>query len=312
MPSGSSSTDFFRLFNGSSKELYSEKFYDAMDKKPEDLQNYDQECKNIIVKNHRDQMIPICKKYLRFLDTSRSWSNLFSEYDVSLLLNYWLYDKISDIYGDKNTEEINFGFGALQRIWDLFPYSPKNDSYYIKCWPDHSKVNHEDWQYRKKLYYYYVDFDVLFRTGIIYDKLCEEIYHKIKEMISVCAYFKEKCETPGTYICPNIFNKCTEKNLKTELKKLRCHDTMEAKSVSNSEGDSSHQPPGLARLPLPADGPRLPEHQSDSYTGESPETTDIKTKVTNSVLGAAPVLLTATALYRVPGFVGSGETEQMV
>ncbi|GAB69805.1 CYIR protein, partial [Plasmodium cynomolgi strain B] len=230
-----------------------------------------------------------------FLDTSKTWSGLFTQFDVSLLLNYWLYDKVTHIYRDTENYEINIAFSALQLIWSTFDSTRSEELYYKKCWPDLGKVHHEDWEYRKKLYDFYVDFDKLFGIGSTYDSLCKEYYQKIKEMIPVCAYFKGKCLTPGTYSCPDNFKKCEEKNLETELKKLPCHVTINGTRGSTSQISSSHQPPGHTERPLDHAVVPSAEFNTQLESGNS----GIGTKVTHSFLGAAPVLLTATALYRV-------------
>ncbi|VUZ93902.1 PIR protein [Plasmodium vivax] len=304
MSSSSGSPDFLELYGKSSKELFSERFYDALDMESPDLQNYEQKCNHIKVKNHEDQMIPICKKYLRFLDTSKTWIGLFSVYDVSLLLNYWLYEKLIGIYKDRTNEDITFGFTDLQFKWGYFDYSLKNEPYYQKCMPDPSKVNHEDWEKRKQLYEYYVDFDTLFGSAIGYDTLCKKYYEKIKLMSSVYKYFEGKCSTQG-YSCPQIFYKFDNKNPDYKLEKLPCHKQMEqaiaaaAAAAQTKLSSSHHQSESERRSGAPSDGYGSSRNELGILdTESSPESSDIKTKVANSVLGAAPVLLTATALYR--------------
>ncbi|KMZ94978.1 hypothetical protein PVMG_05647 [Plasmodium vivax Mauritania I] len=284
-----------QLFQSSPKELNSEKFYDALDSNSTDLTKYDQKCNNIQVnRNDREKMIPICKKYLRFLDTSKSWDGIFWKFDVSLLLNYWLYDKITHIYGTTESHVIGIGFGALQGIWDTFDSSRRENSYYKKCKPDPDKVKHDDWVNRKKLYDYYVDFDTLYGNGSAYDEICRVYYQKIKEIIPVCKYFEGKCISKS-YSCPDNYNKCKEKNLETALEELPCHKTIKDRIGSTSEDSSSYQPPGPAeRPPGPAVGP-----EAVSNIQLEGGNSRIGTKVTHSVLGAAPVLLTATMLYRV-------------
>ncbi|SCA60837.1 VIR protein [Plasmodium vivax] len=294
MSSGAESTDFLALYKKSSKELYSEKFYDAMDMESTDLQNYDHKCNDIIVnQNEKGEMIKICKKYLRFLDKSKTWSGLFLAFDISLILNYWLYDKVTHIYGTTKSDVIGIGFGALQGKWDTFDKSRRENSYYKQCKPEPSKVNHEDWKNRKKLYDYYVDFETLHGNGSTYDEVCKEYYRKIKEMIPVCKYFQGKCSPSGTYSCPDNYSKCTEKNLETALKGLPCYHTLKDTEVPNLDDDSAHQPPRHEeRAQDTADGS---EAATDKQLGGN---SGIGTKVSHSVLGAAPVLLTATMLYR--------------
>ncbi|GAB69673.1 CYIR protein [Plasmodium cynomolgi strain B] len=167
------STDSSGLYRKSSKELYSERFYEDMDMESEDLHYYNEKCNNITVKKHKDQMIPICTKYLRFLDKSKSWGYVNSRYDISLLLNYWIYEKLTEIYGDNSSDDIMLGFVDLQMKWGYFDYNRKTyDPYYKNCQPDLDKVNHVDWKHRKKLYDYYVDHDYVINMAASFDNEC--------------------------------------------------------------------------------------------------------------------------------------------
>ncbi|KMZ77372.1 hypothetical protein PVIIG_05767 [Plasmodium vivax India VII] len=130
-----------------------------MNNEHKDLQNYHHKCKDIIVNQKgRENMILICKKYLRFLDKSKSWRNVDTGYNISLLLNYWLYEKLIGIYGPNNDELIRQGFSALQQKWDTFDSSIIHESYYEKCKPNLKMVNNTDWDKRKELYDYCVDY----------------------------------------------------------------------------------------------------------------------------------------------------------
>ncbi|VUZ99526.1 PIR protein [Plasmodium vivax] len=243
--------------------------------------------------------MPICKKYLRFLDNSEVWGGTSIEYDVSLLLNYWLYHNISAIYAITNFEKISLDFGALQMVGYYFKDDRKYKQYYEKFKPNIKIFKEEDWGKRKELYEHYVNYDTIYGIAKGYKEKCEGYYEKIQDMISVYKFFQNKCSS-AEYKCPDVFYKCKNKNLESSLEELSCHEIMKAKSVSTSEGDFMHQSPGPEQRPLgPADGPQLTEDQHDSHTEELPETSNIRKNVTQSVLGAAPVLLTATMLYRV-------------
>ncbi|KMZ76908.1 hypothetical protein PVIIG_06171 [Plasmodium vivax India VII] len=269
-----------------------------------ELKNYEQKCKEIRVQKHEDEMKLICKKYLRFLDTSKAWSGLFYEYDISLLLNYWLYDKITHIYDTTQSEVIGIAFAALQRVWDLFPYKPKYDPYYKKCHPDPNKVNQEDWKNRKKLYDYYVDYNYLSIMAKSYDYDECKYYKQIKGKKSLYDHFAPLCVSVDGD-CPVFYEKCRDYNPNIVLPTLPCHTKMEQANTSppgDTKESSSHHPSGEAdSIPGPGGigGSEGSEAASHTQLGVN---SDIRTKVTNSVLGAAPVLLTATALYRYTPF----------
>ncbi|GAB69791.1 CYIR protein [Plasmodium cynomolgi strain B] len=233
-------------------------------------------------------MILVCKKYLRFLDTCKTLSHLFTDFDVSLLLNYWIYDKLKQIYGDESTNEIDIAFAYLQWKWGYYDYKQQNNPYYIKCKPDPSKINHEDWKNRKKLYDYYVDYDYLLSMAKIKNKIECTYYNKLKDMISLYESFKEVCESE-TDNCPEVFFKCQEKNIESAIKSLTC----DAKIMGTN--------------PIEVHSQRAEDIEDDNiddFTVEfdthlNSENSGIGTKVTHSILGVAPVLLTATVLYRV-------------
>ncbi|SBS91095.1 PIR Superfamily Protein [Plasmodium ovale curtisi] len=81
-------------------------------------------------------MIKICENFLRYLESCEALNNSSFSYYVSILLSYWLYDKLTNIYKDNNTNEITIGFGSLQRIWDKVNYPKKYEPYYKKCKPN--------------------------------------------------------------------------------------------------------------------------------------------------------------------------------
>ncbi|SBS93723.1 PIR Superfamily Protein [Plasmodium ovale curtisi] len=118
-----------KLFSKSSKDLYSDQFYEALHSDSLDLSKYD------------------------------------NQYNVSTLFNYWLYSMLTHIYGANSTNKISASFSALQLKWTYFDYRRINEPYYLKCKPNFEIVNHNDWDKRKKLYDYYVDYDILIGHG---------------------------------------------------------------------------------------------------------------------------------------------------
>ncbi|KMZ77107.1 hypothetical protein PVIIG_05610 [Plasmodium vivax India VII] len=270
-----------------------------MDMESDDLQDYHEECSKIKVKNKENEMIPICKKYLRFIDKSKSWGDVKYGYNVSLLLNYWIYKKLTEIYGDKNSQDIMLGFVDLQMRWRYFNKSRDKEPYYEKCKPDDELVNHTDWENRKALYDYCVNYDYLSMMANSLDKECE-YYKKIQEKKSLYEHFESECLPPKND-CPNFFVQCEPYNPKYVLHKLHCHAEMQ-KAASETLGQS----PGTRYTAEPnqgheGDGGPFQFQAAGAVTQDTPSTSqpsDIKTKVANSVLGAAPVLFTGTMLYR--------------
>ncbi|KMZ96138.1 hypothetical protein PVNG_06034 [Plasmodium vivax North Korean] len=248
-----------------------------MDNDFSNLNTYENICNEKLFSRKKPQMMPICKKYLRFLDNSEVWGGTGTEYDVSLLLNYWLYHNISAIYGITNFEKISDDFSALQLVGYYFKDDPKYGQNYEKFKPNINIFKEKDWEKRKELYEYYVNYDTLFWTAQSFNNKCEEYYGKIKKMILVYKLFEEKCSSKE-YECPGVFYKCEEKNLESSLKTLPCHHTITDTRSSTLDGDSPYQSPRSAEQPLdPVDRPAA-ESNTQLESGDS----GIREKVTNS------------------------------
>ncbi|KMZ83345.1 hypothetical protein PVBG_05741 [Plasmodium vivax Brazil I] len=295
-----------------------------MDMGTEDLHNYDPLCNNILVnKKYIEQMIPICKKYLRFIDTSKTWKSPFNGFDISILLNFWLYDKLKHIYRDAINNEIDVGFSALQLICDKLANSRSEGSYYKKYSPDWDMVNHTDWEYRKKLYDYSVDYQELSFRAKHHDDKCK-YYKQIQEKQEIFNHFDEFCKSNEDK-CPKFYRECSMYNPKYVLPTSECQKEMEqsndlsTESNSSEKGDISGLPAApITKHPARGDDPDLSQTTSPSQKAESrPQISGIVTKVSDSVLGAAPVLLTATVLYRYTPLgpwirrLGGGRTNSM-
>ncbi|SBS90322.1 PIR Superfamily Protein [Plasmodium ovale curtisi] len=292
MSSQPKSTPFLRLFYNSSKELISEKFYDAMNSESSDLSRYNDICNEMSVRSKNDEVNIICTKFLRYLENCKFWNDGNLGYDVSILLNYWLYVKLNNIYGANPAKDIVLAFSKLQYMWQYQQFFPKNQSYYPKCKPDLSIVEHHDWERRKKLYDYYVDFETLFTTARDFPNKCEDYYKKFEEKTSLYKYFVEQC-SPDKNNCPKFYKKDNDYNPELVLPKLRCHDRIKAE---REVAEEDAKPPILQHFPEKGLGSDPDPDPSGTELAKG--NSQIGKKVGHSVLGVAPVLLTATALYR--------------
>ncbi|SBS93749.1 PIR Superfamily Protein [Plasmodium ovale curtisi] len=123
---------------------------------------------------------------------------------------------------------------------------------------------------------------------------CNDFYEYIKRKEELYKHFQHICSTESTK-CPKFYQECKQNDPNLLLSKLPCRQEMDQKRAT------VHSP---AFQPEPAPGIRsldsgLPGDEYGSPKTENPsDTSQIGTKVGQSVLGAAPVLLTATALYR--------------
>ncbi|SBS89180.1 PIR protein [Plasmodium ovale] len=271
---------------GRSTELFSEQFYQDREYDQYNLSEYNNLCKELFAPKHTSRMLKLCKRIVKYLDKYSFRNDDISLQQDCILLNYWVYDMLTRIFGADNQTDIRNAFGNLQYIWSYLVKDQYKTSYYKKCKPLFNEIlNFDDWKQRKELYDYYVDYDTLFRTAMGYPEKCEEYYKKIDERTSLYKYFETKCLS-DKYNCPEHYKNYTHYNPVLVLPQLPCHGNMVAAKQA---------------IPRQQD---LRQEQLDNSHSHYPnveltkENSEIGKKVGHSVLGVAPFLLTATALYK--------------
>ncbi|SCA82202.1 VIR protein [Plasmodium vivax] len=289
------------------KDLPSQIVYNELETNYSDLYNYNQKCYKKLDRTNNEEVKEICKKYLRFIEKSRLWNTPNASYDVCLQVNYWIYDKLASILGSNNTENIQITFGSFQWVGENIMNTPARITYNKRCNPNIKIFNEKHWEKEKKLYEYYVDYNYLFFMAKSYDDNCE-YYKKIIEIIPIYKYFEDEC-SPGKSNCPEFYKRYKSYNPEELLSNLKCYNQIEVegspKFAAATEGDSSR-----TEQPTRAGDPGLSQLSADLQNAKAThDMSGIGKKVSHTVLGAAPVLLTATALYKVPGFADSVEAE---
>ncbi|GAB69828.1 CYIR protein, partial [Plasmodium cynomolgi strain B] len=241
-------------------------------------------------------------KIIRNLNDYALWDNSNAKYDVCKLLNYWVYSRLVRIWGSDKPSIITTPLAALHRVWNEFLKKSSNTSLNNKCIPDMGLAVQHNWQDRKKLYDYYVDYDYLLYMAKNYDKDECTYYYKINEMIPLYNFYKDLCSTHRER-CPDVFYEFPVENIESELTDLQCYSKFNGINGPILEATSSLQlVDNKGEHEKPAED--ISDYIIDDYTVESNTQLDsgnsgIGKKVTHSILGAAPVLLTGTVLYRV-------------
>ncbi|GAB69843.1 CYIR protein [Plasmodium cynomolgi strain B] len=273
-----------------------------MENVPANLRYYNQKCDSIMVERKNNENI-------------NEETYIESDHDKCVLLNYWVYSKLDGIFSFNNLSIILRAFAPLQQIWnDIVEILSRNSRYKI-CRPDNVTIMQKDWTKRKELYDYYVDYDFLLPMAQIHKSNECTYYNKLNDMFSLYKTFEKVCE-PKRDNCPDVFYKCQEKNIESAIKKLTCDATLKSTSLRTLMDN-----PSLQVTIHTEKNQEREEHFDldikDNITVEydtelDRENSGIGTKVTHTILGGAPVYLTGTILYRVPGFVGSLEKQQIV
>ncbi|SBT53934.1 PIR Superfamily Protein [Plasmodium ovale wallikeri] len=273
--------------------LTSKNIYNGIENDSQDLSKYNGKCEDIHVTNHREEVKTICKKVLRYLEKTTIWNVQGSVYDTCLLLNFWIYDKLTQIFRDKSNTDI--AFGNFQTLLNNHIDYQKNISADKKCKDKFDILNKEDWKKRKELYDYYIDYDTNKSTIHFYGGQCKENYKYIEGKKELYKHFEDLCSTNQSE-CPDFYVNCKEYNPELVLHTLSCHVEMEAAKNALHTEETSDQ--GLLNGPRPY-GSNLSGHSAhSSEVGMTQENSDIGTKVGKSVLGIAPIALTASAMYR--------------
>ncbi|SBT83129.1 PIR protein [Plasmodium ovale] len=271
-------------------ELFSERFYQDRERLYTDLDKYNIHCDKIIGNKERTHMLDLCKRVLKYLDQSNEWKENENEYDECILLNYSLYDKISK-YFSKDEEYIDIAYGTIQGIWNNLVLDSNQRSYYNKCRPLFDMLKYNDWKKRKELYDYYVNYNTAYQIANNYEGRCKEYYAYIEGKAELYKHFGNICISDSTN-CPKFYDKCISYNPDLVLRTIKCHNKIVAERAAASE--QSPKASDLQQSPVKDLGSRSLSSGSEL----SQENSDIGKKVGQSVLGVAPVLLTASALYR--------------
>ncbi|SBT00925.1 PIR Superfamily Protein [Plasmodium ovale curtisi] len=290
MAAGKPHRGLAKLLGYTPKELFSEIFYQDREIDIMELNQYSEHCNDIKFPKKIGQMKYLCKQILRYLEHSEKWEQNKSVYDECILLNYWVYDTL-DKYFNHDSDYMNKAFGTLQLKWSYLIKDSTKQSFYNKCEPLFDMFKHHDWKQRKQLYDYYIDFNTLNGTAKSYSPKCEEYYKIIESKKSLYEHFDNECLS-NVSNCPEIYEKCRDYNPDKVLSDLPCHEKIEAQKAAAAEASAR----ALAMQQSQEHGKQARSHLYG--TGSTQQNTEIGKTVGNSVLGVAPILLTATALYR--------------
>ncbi|SBT59420.1 PIR Superfamily Protein [Plasmodium ovale wallikeri] len=194
-------------------------------------------------------------------------------YDVCMLLNYWVYDKLTNIFVDK--EKTNIAFGNFQTLFRKNIENPRSKSRNKNCTHKFDILNKEDWDKRKELYDYYIDYDTNKSTIYLYEGKCKENYEYIEGKKQLYEYFESLCKSKENE-CPDFYEECKNYNPHLVLRNFPCHVQIEAAKNRLSTQDTSDQ--GLVDGPRPY-GSNLSGHSAhSSEVGMAQENSDIGTK----------------------------------
>ncbi|CAG9482244.1 unnamed protein product [Plasmodium vivax] len=273
--------------------LTSDRFYNTLNHNEDNLDDYESECESLLSEKRHFKYNRLCKKLLRYLKTSLPISDKKdSAYNDCILFNYWIYNEIARRNKYNYRSKVIPAFGELQDIWNGLIETESNSHYFKKCEPDFNLPQQDDWEKRKQLYDYCVNYESLSRTANLFQNSCKYIYRYIKSNAPLYDYFNKRCIQGSKYNCPDFYSKCKNYDPNIVLQKLDCYHVVKKE-------ESSH--------PLPAGDLSVNALQdmssSRTFSPDSPhlirDGTDPVEKTGNILLGVVATSLTSGALYRV-------------
>ncbi|EDL42721.1 variable surface protein Vir14, putative [Plasmodium vivax] len=282
------------LFFSFSNELNSQYFYNQLED-IEDFKEYFPNCETISSFQEDIKAKKICAKLLKFLESDKISINKNDEYDVCMLLSFWVYSKLYDILKTKGENYVNIAYGELQQLWtdfiDVKLKKPKNKT----CRPIFELVLYNDWKKRKELYEYYVDYSALSKTLVGYKQRCKEFYKYVESKRSLYNHFKEPCLLGDTKKCPDFYAKCKQYDPDIVLPHSDCpNEIMKEHLAAASRGQPREKAlSGSEPISEERDGRMLP-HDAPKFSG-NPKTVE---NVGNILLGVVATTMTSGALYR--------------
>ncbi|KMZ95251.1 variable surface protein Vir4 [Plasmodium vivax Mauritania I] len=286
-----------------SSELFSEKFYDQLNYDIDNLNDYNKECDKLNEPYNTPGVKNICKHVLKYLETkSFKLDDENSVRDDCVLLNYWVYDKLSKLYGSSGSADVPHAYGTLQSHWYSLVENSNNTSYFRKCKPSDTIVTESNRENKKELFEYCVDYETARKLADYYNK-CEDYYPYFQKKVKLFEFFEGACASK-TNDCPAFYEKCKEHDPRKFLHQLSCHNKM--KDIK--------EPAALPRL-LPESGEGKeegPPEADDKYsspmpTGEvpSPLAATLRGRIPNTpikygdlLLGVVVTSITSGVLYR--------------
>ncbi|EDL42638.1 variable surface protein Vir4, putative [Plasmodium vivax] len=283
------------------KDIFGKQFYNYLNNY-EDLNEYYLYCTSLgrlSSKIKHSNLKILCEQLVKYLISTYIILNKEKlKYDPCILLNYWVYNRLVNIFGTDDISVINPSWSDLVLIWNDIVYKPSYEFKNNKCVPDDSIVTQNDWRKRKRLYEYCVNYDTIKKTIPNFGKACPEYWSYVKSHTSVFEYFEKYC-SEKKYQCPKFYDECKQHDPKKVLETFDCHNQMMKKQPEDAAAN--------ARSTLQAGMPAGQEASSGMSTssevsaGGSPLTRDgthPATKTGDILLGVVATSLTSGALYR--------------
>ncbi|KMZ82069.1 hypothetical protein PVIIG_06138 [Plasmodium vivax India VII] len=286
----------WNLLGQPEKELPSEDLYFKFKFDNENLAEYKGYCNSINIPKRKNTVNELCTRVLKYLKTTYAISNYEnSDYDVCMILNYWTYKRLNEIFGSEDTSNIFQAFGQIQGIWNDYNDNELKGATYVKCKPHFEIHSERDWVKRKELCEYCLDYNTIYKLADHFDGIyCKKYYEYFEKKADLFKYFEQYCSTSDRSKCPKFYDKCKKYDPKNFLTDLRCHEEMQKKK----QDAAAAQQHGESAAGEPHSGLSTDEGSPDSSSlmAVSP---GIAKQAGDVFLGVIVTSMTSGALYKV-------------
>ncbi|GAB69851.1 CYIR protein [Plasmodium cynomolgi strain B] len=276
-----------------SGELNSQRFYNKLDGLIT-FSEYAEKCKPTNVSNWRNGVKDTCAKLLYYLKTNEILYIPDAEYDMCPLLNYWVYSQLNKIYSD-DSKYIILTYSDIVLIWNSFIQDDLKHLENKICKPI-SNIGIYDWEKRKELYEYYVDYYPIEQSLERHPQRHNEFCQYVESKKVLYEHFKQPCASKNESRCPQFYAECKKYDPDEVLPTLKC------KQYKINEGD-------VAAPTVPQRENTLPNGETESremsagiglagipnLSGKS----HTITKVGDILLGVVATSMASGVLYKV-------------
>ncbi|SCA60071.1 Plasmodium vivax Vir protein, putative [Plasmodium vivax] len=237
-----------------------------------------------------------CSSILNYLENIYSESDHTTDtYDVCKLLNYWVYNRLKILLHSYDSNYIIRAHGDIVRKWNDFNELKLKKDENKTCKPISNIIAYNDWDKRKELYEYYVDYSPIYQLLRFFPDKCNEFYHYVESKKPLYEHFKKHCSSNRNDWCNEFYTKYEEYDPDKVLSTFECHQ----KIIDERAAAASEDPQKVDTFPAGETNPKAPPADTlPRSTQNLPEKSHTVTKIGNVLLGVVATSMTSGVLYR--------------
>ncbi|KNA01701.1 hypothetical protein PVNG_04727 [Plasmodium vivax North Korean] len=263
--------------------------------------SYDNYCGTSDTPLHGDRNIRnICATILNYLETTYSKSDhTYDPYDVCKLLNYWVYNSLNNVLhfsNSNNFNKISKVHGDIVIRWNNFNEDKLKETENKTCKPIINIAAYNDWEKRKELYEYYVDYSPIKTFLDFYPQGCRKFYHYVESKKKLYEHFKKHCTSDKKKGCPDFYEQCEKYDPDIILPTLKCRQ-----EIINERKEAEHSALQRAKAHS-VDDPNAQDESDDIKSFGASKLNKNSNNIRmygNVLLGVVATSMTSGALYRV-------------